>query len=86
MTVRSASQMSRRMRSRLPVEWSHPWRGVRARMRRPARARLTDAAYDLVVAAAPGHVEAVRHYVIDPLTASEHPDPRGRAPLGSRGF
>jgi len=39
-------------------------------MRRPARARLTDAGYDLVVAA-PGHVEAVRHYVIDPLTASQ---------------
>ena len=34
-------------------------------------ARLTDTGYDLVVAAAPGHVAAVRHYVIDPLTCSQ---------------
>ena len=38
---------------------------------RSTLARLTDAGYHLVVAAAPGHVEAVRHYVIDPITASQ---------------
>lgn len=34
-------------------------------------ARLTDEGYALVVAAAPGHVEAVRQYVIDPLTPDQ---------------
>lgn len=34
-------------------------------------ATLTDAGWDLVVAAAPGHVAAVRHYVIDGLTAKQ---------------
>ncbi len=34
-------------------------------------ATLTDAGWDLVVAAAPGHVAAVRDYVIDGLTASQ---------------
>ncbi|KUJ44253.1 MULTISPECIES: MarR family winged helix-turn-helix transcriptional regulator [Micromonospora] len=34
-------------------------------------ATLTDAGWDLVVAAAPGHVAAVRHYVIDGLTPSQ---------------
>ncbi len=34
-------------------------------------ASLTDAGWDLVVAAAPGHVAAVRDYVIDGLTASQ---------------
>lgn len=34
-------------------------------------ARLTDAGYAVVVAAAPGHVEAVRAYVIDPLTTAQ---------------
>ena len=34
-------------------------------------ARLTDPGYALVEAAAPGHVEAVRHYVIDPLTPEQ---------------
>jgi DNA-binding MarR family transcriptional regulator len=32
---------------------------------------LTDAGWDLVVAAAPGHVAAVRRYVIDGLTARQ---------------
>jgi DNA-binding MarR family transcriptional regulator len=36
--------------------------------RRATNARLTDAGYDAVVAAAPGHVEAVRRYVIDALS------------------
>ena len=34
-------------------------------------ALLTESGWDVVVAAAPGHVAAVRRYVIDPLTA-EH--------------
>ena len=34
-------------------------------------ARLTDEGYAVVEAAAPGHVAAVRRYVIDPLTASQ---------------
>ncbi|WP_327026342.1 MarR family winged helix-turn-helix transcriptional regulator [Micromonospora sp. NBC_01739] len=34
-------------------------------------AALTDAGWDLVVTAAPGHVAAVRHYVIDGLTPSQ---------------
>jgi DNA-binding MarR family transcriptional regulator len=32
---------------------------------------LTDAGWDAVVAAAPGHVEAVRNLVLDPLTKSK---------------
>ncbi|MFW6599951.1 MarR family winged helix-turn-helix transcriptional regulator [Propionibacteriaceae bacterium Y2011] len=35
---------------------------------RATNARLTDAGWELVVAAAPGHVETVRQYVIDALT------------------
>lgn len=47
-------------------------RGVLRREPDPENARytqavLTDAGWDLVVRAAPGHVEAVRHYVIDGL-------------------
>ncbi|WP_090481730.1 MarR family winged helix-turn-helix transcriptional regulator [Nakamurella panacisegetis] len=34
-------------------------------------AQLTDAGWDCVVAAAPGHVRAVRHFVFDVLTAAE---------------
>jgi DNA-binding MarR family transcriptional regulator len=34
-------------------------------------ARLTDEGYAIVEAAAPGHVAAVRRYVVDPLTASQ---------------
>jgi DNA-binding MarR family transcriptional regulator len=35
-------------------------------------ARLTDAGWDKVVATAPGHVEAVRGFVFDPLTKAQH--------------
>ncbi len=35
------------------------------------RAVLTDAGWDAVLAAAPGHVDAVRQYVVDPLTATQ---------------
>jgi DNA-binding MarR family transcriptional regulator len=34
-------------------------------------AALTDAGYDVVVAAAPTHVRAVRRFVLDPLTAAD---------------
>ena len=34
-------------------------------------ATLTDAGWDVVVAAAPGHVAAVRHHLVDPLTAEQ---------------
>jgi DNA-binding MarR family transcriptional regulator len=39
--------------------------------RRATNARLTAAGWDLVVASAPGHLGAVRHYVVDALTARE---------------
>jgi DNA-binding MarR family transcriptional regulator len=47
-------------------------RGLLARSRIPGAGRrtnttLTGAGYDVVVAAAPGHVAAVREYLIDPL-------------------
>jgi DNA-binding MarR family transcriptional regulator len=35
---------------------------------RATNARLTDAGWEEVVAAAPGHVESVRRHVLDPLT------------------
>lgn len=39
--------------------------------KRATNARLTDAGYDAVVAAAPGHVDTVRHYVLDALTTEQ---------------
>ena len=39
--------------------------------RRATNARLTPAGWDTVVAAAPGHVAAVRHLVLDPLSRSQ---------------
>jgi DNA-binding MarR family transcriptional regulator len=38
---------------------------------RATNARLTPAGWDAVVAAAPGHVDAVRRHVIDPLTRTQ---------------
>src|SRR3954452_19878073 len=38
---------------------------------RATNARLTPAGWDAVVAAAPGHVDAVHHHVIDPLTRTQ---------------
>jgi DNA-binding MarR family transcriptional regulator len=38
---------------------------------RATNAHLTDAGWEVVVGAAPGHVEAVRRYVIDPLTPEQ---------------
>ena len=39
--------------------------------RRATNARLTDRGWDLVVETAPGHVETVRHLVIDGLSATQ---------------
>ena len=39
--------------------------------RRATNARLTATGWDAVVAAAPGHVGAVREFVLDPLTRSQ---------------
>jgi DNA-binding MarR family transcriptional regulator len=39
--------------------------------RRATNARLTGAGWDVVVAAAPGHVDAVREFVLDPLTRAQ---------------
>ena len=44
---------------------------------RATNARLTAAGWDAVVAAAPGHVETVRHTVIDPLTPEQLEQLRG---------
>ena len=38
---------------------------------RATNARLTDAGWETVVAAAPGHVTAVRHYVVDALAPEQ---------------
>lgn len=38
---------------------------------RATNAHLTDAGWDAVVAAAPGHVETVRSHVLDPLTREQ---------------
>ena len=38
---------------------------------RYTNAVLTDAGWECVVQAAPGHVNAVRHYVLDPLSAEQ---------------
>ena len=38
---------------------------------RATNVRLTDAGWDAVVEAAPGHVATVRHHVIDPLTREQ---------------
>ena len=39
--------------------------------RRAVNARLTEAGWEVVVAAAPGHVDAVREHVIDALSADQ---------------
>ena len=39
--------------------------------RRATNARLTDAGWDAVVAAAPGHVDTVRAHVLDPLSPAQ---------------
>lgn len=39
--------------------------------RRGQVAHLTDAGLDLLIRAAPSHVESVRNYLIDPLTAEQ---------------
>ena len=47
--------------------------------RRATNARLTDAGYAAVVAAAPGHVDNVRHHVLDVLTPEQLDQLRGIA-------
>lgn len=44
---------------------------------RATNAHLTDAGWDAVVAAAPGHVDTVRKYVLDPLTREQLDQLRG---------
>ena len=44
---------------------------------RATNARLTDDGWDAVVAAAPGHVDAVRRHVLDPLTTEQLEQLRG---------
>ena len=44
---------------------------------RATNVRLTDAGWDTVVAAAPGHVDTVRRHVIDPLTPEQLEQLRG---------
>ncbi|MEV6605772.1 MarR family winged helix-turn-helix transcriptional regulator [Kutzneria sp. NPDC051319] len=69
-------------------------RGVDPANKRIVLATLTDAGWEKVVATAPGHVEAVRRYVFDPLTPARvrqlrqvaglirrAVDPDGRPPL-----
>jgi len=46
---------------------------------RATNARLTDAGWDAVVAAAPGHVATVRRHVLDPLTREQLDQLRGIA-------
>jgi DNA-binding MarR family transcriptional regulator len=38
---------------------------------RSTNATLTDTGWELLVQAAPGHVDAVRHFVLEPLTAAQ---------------
>ena len=49
--------------------------------RRVTVAEITDAGRAVVEAAAPGHVEAVRHYVVEPLTPAQQ---RSVAAVGRR--
>jgi DNA-binding MarR family transcriptional regulator len=44
---------------------------------RATNARLTDAGWEVVVAAAPGHVGTVRRYVLDPLSPAQVEQLRG---------
>lgn len=44
---------------------------------RATNARLTPAGWDAVVAAAPGHVDTVRHHVLDPLSPVQLEQLRG---------
>ena len=44
---------------------------------RATNARLTEAGWDAVAAAAPGHVDTVRRHVLDPLTPEQIDQLRG---------
>ncbi len=65
-TLPRLSHVVRRLEGRALVE-RHPC----PEDGRATNARLTAAGWDAVVAAAPGHVNTVRHQVIDPLTPTQ---------------
>lgn len=65
-TLPRLSHVTRRLESRgLAERFPCPEDG------RATNARLTDAGWDTVVAAAPGHVDTVRRHVLDPLTPAQ---------------
>ena len=71
-TLPRLSHVVRRLESRGMVErFPCPEDG------RATNARLTDAGWDAVVAAAPGHVDNVRRHVLDPLTPTQVEQLRG---------
>ena len=65
-TLPRLSHVISRLESRGLVE-----RSPSVKDRRATNARLTAAGWDTVVAAAPGHVDAVRQFVLDPLTREQ---------------
>ncbi len=71
-TLPRLSHVVRRLEGRALVE-----RFPCAEDGRATNARLTDEGWDLIVAAAPGHVAAVRHHVVDPLTREQLEQLRG---------
>ena len=71
-TLPRLSHVVRRLEARGLVE-----RFPCAEDRRATNARLTGGGWDVVVAAAPGHVDTVRRHVLDPLTAVQVEQLRG---------
>ena len=65
-TLPRLSHVVRRLEDRGLLE-----RAPAAEDRRATNAHLTDAGWEAVVSAAPGHVTAVRRLVLDPLTAKQ---------------
>jgi DNA-binding MarR family transcriptional regulator len=71
-TLPRLSHVARRLEGRMLVErFPCPEDG------RATNVRLTGAGWDAVVAAAPGHVDAVRRHVLDPLTREQLEQLRG---------
>jgi DNA-binding MarR family transcriptional regulator len=71
-TLPRLSHVARRLEGRRLVErFPCPEDG------RATNVRLTDAGWDAVVAAAPGHVDTVRRHVLDPLTREQLEQLRG---------
>src|SRR4051794_14159451 len=71
-TLPRLSHVARRMQARGLVE-----RVPCPEDGRATDVHLTDAGFDAVVAAAPGHVETVRRHVLDPLTREQMAELRG---------